>query len=224
MQASLRICRNPNAPKKGTSTKVEPIRNKADIIRIKTLLAPCPRDFCIFTLGINTAFRAGELVSITIGEVEHLKAGDRFTLKQSKNKKYREIKLNTPAVQAIQNCIASHPDRDNPDAPLLYSKTTGRALKSGTLSKYVKRWCRKVGLIGRYSSHSMRKTWGYWRYRTPLKNTANDVAENCVNDNETQKPIIAQLMLAFGHSTQRQTLEYLCILDEDISDMFDMEL
>lgn len=214
MSIPVKICRNPNAPKKGSSTKVEPIRDKADIVRVKTLLAPCPRDFCIFTLGINTAFRACELVSIKIGQIEHLKAGDRFELKQSKNKKYRAIKLNRPAVQAIQNCIASHPRRNNPDAPLLYSKITGRALKSNTLSKYTKGWCKKAGIKGRYASHSMRKTWGYHVYRH----------HNPTNGNNRSHKKIAELMIAFGHATERQTLNYLCIEEIDVSSLFDMEL
>jgi len=38
--------------------KVEPIRDKRAIGRIKKMLRDHPRDLCLFVLGMNTAFRA----------------------------------------------------------------------------------------------------------------------------------------------------------------------
>ncbi len=55
--------KNPNHPKKGDCIKVEPIRTKKAIKKIKKILSP--RDRCLFTLGINTAYRANGLLSIT---------------------------------------------------------------------------------------------------------------------------------------------------------------
>ena len=208
MQAHRNISRNPNHPKKGTSTKVEPIRNLSDIQKLKILLADNPRDICLFTLGINTAFRSCELLSITVEQVAHLKAGDRLDLKQSKNSKYRSVTLNNNAVNAIQTCLAVHPS-PTPDAPLFFSKTTGQALRSNTVSKYMKGWCKQAGLQGNYASHTMRKTWGYQVYRNyPV-----------LMDN-TRPTKIAELMIAYGHATERQTLEYLCIQDKDISALY----
>ncbi len=66
-------------------------------------------------------------------------------------------------------------------------------------------WCQQVGLKGNYGSHTLRKTWGY--QQRGQKNTP-----------------IPLLMEAFGHTTQKQTLEYLCIQAEEISELFDMEL
>ncbi len=50
---------------------VEPIRDKKAIQRIKKLLRDRPRDLCLFTLVINTAFWANELLAIKIGAVRH---------------------------------------------------------------------------------------------------------------------------------------------------------
>jgi hypothetical protein len=57
---------NPNHPKKGSSIKVEPIRQKAAIQRIKAALlhGGKHRDYCLFVLGINTALRANELLGL----------------------------------------------------------------------------------------------------------------------------------------------------------------
>ena len=38
---------NPNHPTAGSTTKVEPIRDKKEIARIKKILADRPRDLCL---------------------------------------------------------------------------------------------------------------------------------------------------------------------------------
>ena len=75
---------NPHHPEKNTETRVEPIRDARAIEIIKAQLAGKPRDRCLFTLGINTAFRANELLSITLGQVQDLNAGDALRVRQTK--------------------------------------------------------------------------------------------------------------------------------------------
>ena len=204
------MTRNPNHPKKGSSIKVEPIRQKAAIERIKAVLlhAENYRDHCLFTLGINTAFRANELLSLSIGQVAHLGAGDTLEVKQSKNGKHRMVTLNKSAADAIRLlCERDYHVRwkidTYPDNPLFYSKK-GDALRVSTLSNMLKAWCAGAGLKGNYGSHTMRKTWGYWQY-------------------QRGKPL-PLLMEAYGHATQRQTLAYLCIQAKELQEIYDMEL
>jgi integrase len=52
---------------------------------------------CLFSLGINTAYRASELLAIKVGDVRHLQPGDVLTRKQSKTQKYRGVVLNAAA-------------------------------------------------------------------------------------------------------------------------------
>ena len=82
-----------NHPIKGSQIKVEPIRDRAAIEKIKILLTSTPRDYCLFVLGINTAFRANELVSITCGQVRHLRPGDLLELMQTKTSKRRAVAI-----------------------------------------------------------------------------------------------------------------------------------
>ena len=56
--------------------------------------------------------------------------------------------------------------------------------------------------MGNYGSHSLRKTWGYWQY---------------MSGNARTMPL---LMEAFGHSSQKQTLDYLCIQAKDIEEIY----
>ena len=197
--------RNANHPKKGSTTKVEPIRTPKSIRAIKKNLKEHPRDLCLFTFGINTAYRAGEILSLTVGKVQHLKAGDRLEIKQPKSKKYRAITVNKTVEITLQNWLLQHPKKDALQAPLFISQRTGRVLTVSTVNNLVKKWCGDIKLAGNYGSRSMRKTWGYHQR---------------VYNNQP----IPLLMVAFGHTSQAQTLDYLCVQDDEIRDLYGMEL
>lgn len=201
----LKKLKNPNHPKAGSTTKVEPIRDLATIKAIKQNLSSHPRDLCLFTLGINTAYRANELLSIRVGQVAHLKPGDELDLKQSKNGRYRLTTLNKTAVRAIQDWLAVHPDPE-PEAPLFVSRRTRKALTVSPFINMVKSWCREAGLKGNYGSHTLRKTWGYHQLRGNTKTPPHLV--------------LPLLMEAYGHARQQQTLDYLCIQSDEVASLF----
>jgi integrase len=192
---------NPHHPAVGSTIKVEPIRDKKAIARIKKVLGDRPRDLCLFTLGINTAYRANELLSIKVRQVRSLNVGDVLELKQSKTHKFRPVTLNRMVISAIQTWLehSQLQDEDN-----LFTGQRG-CLTVTTVSTMVKTWCQDVGLKGNYGSHTLRKTWGYWQ-RTE-RGTA-----------------IPLLMEAFGHATQRQTLAYLGIQSDEIAQIYELEL
>ncbi len=110
-----------NHPKPGASIKVEPVLTLDFIAKIKANLADHPRNLCLFTMGINTAYRASDLLSLRVGQVQHLQAGDRLDLKQPKNKEYRAVTLNQTVVNVLANWLAVHP-LPNDDAPLFLSE------------------------------------------------------------------------------------------------------
>jgi integrase len=199
--SGMSILSNDNHPKKGSTIRVEPIRDKRAIYRIKKFLEDRPRDYCLFVVGINTAFRANELLSIKAKQVMYLQPGDHLDVKQSKTGKYRRVTLNRSAHEAIQKLLESK--TFEPD-DYIYSGKRG-LLTVSTVSTMVKEWCRDAGLRGNYASHTLRKTWGYWQRI----------------DRGTSVPL---LMEAFGHATQRQTLDYLGIQAEEISEIYEMEL
>lgn len=204
MAASRKSSRNPNHPKKGSSIKVLPITELTAIRHIKLFLSDSLRDLCLFTLGINTAYRAKELTSIRVGQVMYLQAGDRLELKQSKNGRYRTITLNSVVVEALQAWLNVHPHPyDN--APLFPSFKTGQALRVPTLTAMVKHWCGVAKLKGNYGSHTLRKTWGY-------------------HQRKTYDQPLSLLTRAYGHASEAQTLEYLCIQPEEIEELYAGEL
>jgi integrase len=192
--------KKPHHPSRGSSIRVEPIRDKSAIKRIKKLLRDNPRDLCLFTVGINTAFRANELLSLRREQVRSLQPGDVLSVMQSKTRKYRHVTVNSVVVNAFQTWLNAGGDKYE----FLFTGQRG-VLTVPTVSTLAKTWCRDVGLRGNYGSHTLRKTWGYWQRM----------------ERGTAVPL---LMEAFGHATQRQTLAYLGIQAEEIAQIYDLEL
>lgn len=206
---------NFNHPKKNATIKVDPIKNVKDIQSIKKLLKDNPRDYCLFVLGINTNLRAIDLLKITAGQVRHLKPMDELVLREQKTGKERRITLNKACIEAIQGLLASKPYQD--DEPLFLgrkgngeavgrnSSSVGSALRVPSVNRLVKQWCEAVNLRGNYGAHTLRKTWGY-------------------HQRVTFGQSLPELMVCFNHSTQKQTLDYLCIQPEEIKSIYANEL
>lgn len=192
---------NFNHPEKGKRTKVQPIMELRDIETIKKLLADKPLDYALFVVGINTAFRASDLLSIRVWQVKNLKVNDSIDPIEKKTKKERRVTINKTALEAIQELLNS---KAYDDTDFLFKGQRGPITVPGLHAK-VKSWCKMINLKGNYGSHTLRKTWGFIQrviFKVPL-------------------PI---LMECFGHATQRQTMAYLCIQPEEIKNVYKNEL
>jgi integrase len=209
---------NPNHPAAGSQIKVEPIRDLKDIRSIKKLLADNPRDLALFTIGINTSLRASDLVRLTVGQLRDLKPMDELELKEKKTGNLRRISINRACIEVIAGQVAALPhswsaQKDaNPlsvisidNQPFFCSKRGGGGLTVSSVHRLVKGWCRSVNLRGNYGSHTLRKTWGYHQRVTYGQ----------------ALPVLCEVL---GHSTQRQTLTYLCIQAEEIRSVYANEL
>jgi len=199
------ILKNQNHPAKGSTIKVEPIREEKNIKSIKRLLADKPRDLAIFVLGINTNLRASDLLRITIGHVLQVKPGEQFTIREKKTGKLRSITLNQTvfvAFQALLNTL----DTSNSAGFLFQSRNNnGGKLSEGYLNKLVKEWCREINMRGNYGSHTLRKTFGYI-HRTKFHTD------------------IPTLMTIFNHASQKETLQYLCIQPGEVQNAYLKEI
>jgi integrase len=197
----MKKVKNPNHPKKGSTIKVEPIRRLKDVETIKKLLADKPRDLALFTIGINTNLRASDLLNLKVHQVRNLKPNDEIEIKEKKTGKVRRITLNKTCVKAIKNLLASKPFNDD----YLFQGQRSDVLIVPSVNRLVKSWCRAINLKGNYGSHTLRKTWGY-------------------HQRVTFGTDLPRLMVCFNHSTQKQTLDYLCIQPEEIKDVYENEL
>ena len=193
---------NLNHPKKGSTIKVEPIKELKDIRTIKKLLADNPRDFALFTIGINTNLRASDLLRIKVWMVRGLQPNDEIEVREKKTKKLRRVTLNKACIDAIRDLLASRPFKDS---DYLFQSQRAEVLIVPSVVRMVKQWCRAINLKGNFGSHTLRKTWGY-------------------HQRVTFGTDLPRLMVCFNHSTQRQTLEYLCIQADEIREVYENEL
>lgn len=189
---------------KGRSCAIQPIRKKRDIQAIKKILHVNKRDLAIFTLGINSALRASDLLKIRYIDVKDLKPGQSFQIREKKTRKTRLVTLNKNSYEALNAYlkvrITTPPD--NPDIPLFLSqKGPYKGLTVAAVHRKIKAWCRMINLPGNYGSHSLRKTFGY-------------------HQRVSFNVDIPTLMVCFNHSSQQQTLTYLGINSKEVQSVF----
>lgn len=192
-----------NHPKRGSTIVMEPIKDLRAIAKIKAKLAERPRDLALFVVGINTALRASDLLALTVGQVRAILADgeDGGVVRETKTGKRRRILFNGAARQVLVRLLDT---RDGEADERLFLGQRG-PMSESYLCRLVKSWCADVGLRGQFGSHSLRKTWGY-------------------HQRATFGVDIPTLMNALGHSTQRQTLTYLCIQPDEIRSVYANEL
>lgn len=192
-----------NRPQPGDIIKVEPIRDLKAIEAIRHLLRKSTRNLCLFTVGINTNLRASDLLRLRVGPVEHsIDTGLPLKLREKKTGKIRKITLNTPIYKSVKNLLATDTFYYE---DFLFRSQRGKVLTVPSVHRLVKDWCKKIGLEGNYGSHTLRKTWGYHMYHT-------------------FKIDLPRLVICFNHSSQKQTLDYLCIDQKEIDEVYLNEL
>ena len=190
---------NSNHPRRGDSIKVEPIKDLKDVRLIKKLLADRPRDLAIFVLGVNTNLRASDLLGLRVHQVRDLAPGSTIEIREKKTGKKRKVTLNNAATTALRGLLAVHTGNEK-----LFVGQRG-PLTVSTVNNMVKAWCREINMAGNFGSHTLRKTWGY-------------------HQRSTFGVDLPRLMVCFNHSTQKQTLDYLCIQPEEIKDVYENEI
>jgi integrase len=196
---------NDNHPQKGSTIKVEPIKNKKDIATLKKLLQDKPRDLALFTIGINTNLRASDLLRLKVYKVRHLnpqKGENEIEIVEKKTGKPKRITMNKTCIEAIKTLLSSETFSDD---DYLFKSQRREVLTVPSTVRLVKSWCKVINLKGNYGSHTLRKTWGY-------------------HQRVTFGVDLPRLMVCFNHSTQKQTLDYLCIQPEEIKDVYENEL
>lgn len=139
---------------------------------------------------------------IKVAQVRDLKPGDEIEIREKKTGKLRRITLNKAAVTAIQGALKA---TAYDDGDYLFRNGKGPGLTAPSVHRLVKGWCREINLKGNYGSHTLRKTWGY-------------------HSRVTFGVGLPELMVAFNHSSRRQTLDYLCVQPDEIRSIYENEL
>lgn len=141
------------------------------------------------------------MLQITAGQVRHLKAGDELILKERKTGKHRRINLNRAVTSSIKDLLISMAYDDSD--PLFIGQRGPLTVPS--VNRMVKQWCKAINLKGNYGSHTLRKTFGYHQRVTFGRG-------------------IPELMTVFNHSSQKETLSYLCVQPDEVKSLYENEL
>lgn len=182
---------------------VEPIRDKKKILAIKRNLkeAGNARNYLLFVMGVNTALRISDLLSIRIGDIvdKQGEIKEYLFIKEQKTGRNAKIYLNEVVKQALEKYFESMKSID-PDSYLFKSERSDKPLERVRVWMMIQGWAKEAGLEGeRYGTHSLRKTWGYQARK--------------------QGASIEQISEKLGHKSVTVTKRYLGINQEEINDL-----
>ncbi|MBA7567476.1 Tyrosine recombinase XerD [subsurface metagenome] len=145
--------------------EVQPIRDRKEIRAIKgNLKRRSPRDFLLFTLGINTGLRISDILELKIEDVKESSGEikEYLDLNEKKTKKQRLIYVNDEVKNALEYFFDKTRLYDL-DRYLFTSSRSNinRPITREMAWRLVQKWCREVGIKGRVGTHTIRKTAGY---------------------------------------------------------------
>lgn len=163
---------------------------------VKATLRHDKRALALFTLGCNTAFRAGDMLRLRRNQLT-LQEDGRYEIVtvEQKTQKLRRIILNAPTSKILHEHIESS------SGAYVFEGQRGK-MSVSYLRRLIKEWCAAAGVDGHIATHTMRKSFvrlNYEHFGAPL----------------------AVLMRALGHSSEKQTLDYVGMLPKDIERLYE---
>lgn len=165
------------------------------------------RDRTMFVVGINVGLRAGDLLSLTWGQIYVDGAVvNSVTVKEEKTGKFRTFYFNDACKSAIAEYfdILVAKKKTPSDEDFLFASNKGGNIDVRSAGKILKTAAKEVGIKYNVGTHSMRKTFGYHQ----LKEHNGDAL------------FICQLQKMFGHSSPEITLRYCGLEGEQIEQYY----
>jgi integrase len=145
--------------------EVDPIRDLGKITEMKMILnGKGGRDRLLFIMGINTALRISDLLSLTVGDVmdDEGQILKTVELKERKTRKTRRFPLNESVRNALSDYLAERQCR-NASEPLFPSQKGG-SLGRNHAWRIMNAAGKSAGLEN-IGAHSLRKTFAYHVYK-----------------------------------------------------------
>ncbi len=154
----------PEEKKREGMKVVQPIRETRKIEAMKKILrAGGKRNEMLFVLGINSALRISDLLSLAVSDIldENGKVREVVSLSERKTGKNKLFPLNEAAKKVIAEYVEeARPDRE---AALFPSRKGGKAISRIQAWEILKNAAEEVG-IPNVGTHTLRKTFGYHVY------------------------------------------------------------
>lgn len=181
---------------------VEPIRDKETINKMYCYLSTKDEKYgLLFKFGLNTGLRISDILPVKLNNIcnNNGEFKEYFVLTEKKTGKEKKIKINNALRRAIK--IYALREGLTPESYLFWSKK-GDHLGRVQAYRILKDAANEFG-IDSFGTHSLRKTWGYWTYKASHHN-------------------IGLIMDTFNHSSQRITLRYIGISQDQKDELYTM--
>lgn len=181
---------------------VQPIRDEKKIDAMKKVLKSSSlRDYCLFTLGINSGLRISDLLNLSVSDVMndkgHIK--DRVTLREQKTGKAKDFPFGTTTKKALKEYLDSRTDIE-PTQCLFPSRKGGTPITRQQAYRIMNDAARAVGIEDQIGTHTLRKTFGYHAYKQGID--------------------ITRLQYLLNHSSPAITLRYIGITQDELDDVY----
>jgi len=183
---------------------VQPIRDRKKIDTMKKILrSKNVRDYCLFTLGINSGLRISDLLQLQIKDVvdEKNKVRSRITLREKKTNKAKDFPINDTAKKAISEYLQTRAYRFGDPLFISQKNKKGNApIQRDQAYKVINSAAKEIGIKEKIGTHTLRKTFGYHAYKAGIG-----------------VEIIQKL---FNHSAPSITLRYIGITQDDLDEVY----
>lgn len=195
-----------------------PIKNMEDIYRISNFLIKNKRyrDNMLFIVGINFGLRCSDLRMLKFGDIinpnltfkETFPVFEKKTRNTRKKKKNRYITINNAVVEAVTLYLKNTPGVTLSD--YMFKSISNNGANENTpitiqsINSILRGIVKDLGLNIKISSHTLRKTFCYWMMMQ--------------GNNDQRRLLLLQKML--NHSTPAQTLDYIGLTSEEISEAY----
>lgn len=185
----------------------QPIKNKNDLTRFRNYYKEeelKPRNYALIVMGLNSALRIGDILSLRWEDVRRESAYRRHIwVREQKTGKDNMFPVNPMMVEALEFYRHYLTGYSSEKYIFESQKDRGNPISRSQAFRIIKKAADQCGLREQISCHSLRKTFGYyaWKQGTPP----------------------ALLMSIYNHSSYEITKRYLCI-DQQEKDKVYMEI
>ena len=157
------------------------------------------RNYRLIVLSLHTALRISDLLSLRWSDVYDFKQKrplKEFSLTEKKTGKSKIVAINRYVSAALKKDATNAAPQDF----LFANPQTGKALQRAQAYRIIRAAGEGIGLTGRISCHSLRKTFGYFAWKKGISP--------------------ALIMEIYNHSSLSQTRRYLGINQDDMNTVY----